>query len=150
MSNNNLTRRHFLQSAFLSSLAYGAGSLPGFVTSANAAPASLNNKIIGNLFFDGGVDFRHLVVPAYNSSPNSFGYKYWKHRYLSHKIGDTPSDWQARFNQDYYPITVGGSGWSNGLVDVGGLNSGTTFGIWREAGWLIDMFRSFWVVKISP
>ena len=75
MSNNNFTRRHFLQSAFCSSLVYGAGSLPGFVSSANAAPAALNNKIIGNLFFDGGVDFRHLIVPAFNPSPDSFGYK---------------------------------------------------------------------------
>ncbi len=143
MSTNNFDRRQFLQSALCSGLLYGAGSLPGFMSSAQAAPAPLNQRIIANLFFDGGVDFRHLIVPAYDPAPDSFGNKYWKHRWRAHRVSETnQATWQARFEDDYYPITVGGSGWNGGLVDVGGLNSGTTFGIWREAGWLIDMFRA--------
>lgn len=143
MSTNNFNRRRFLQGALASGLFYGAGSIPGFMSSAQAAPAALNRKVVGNVFFDGGVDFRHLIVPAYNSAPDSFGNKYWKHRWRAHRVDETnQATWQARFNEDYYPITVGGSGWNGGLVDAGGLNAGVTFGIWREAGWLIDMFRA--------
>lgn len=141
MAISNVNRRRFLQSAVCSGLIYGTGSLPGFVSSAQAAPAPLNSKIVGNLFFDGGVDFRHLIVPAYDPSPDSFGNKYWKHRWRAHRVSQNDqATWQARFEDDYYPITVGGPEWDNSLVDEGGLNSGTTFGIWREAGWLIDMF----------
>lgn len=143
MSTNNFNRRHFLQSALCSGLLYGTGALPGFMSSAQAAPAALNTKILANLFFSGGVDFRHLIVPAYDAAPDSFGNKYWKHRWRAHRVSETDqATWQARFEDDYYPITVGGSGWNSDLVDVGGLNSGVTFGIWREAGWLIDMFRA--------
>lgn len=148
MNNNNFNRRQFLQGALCSGLLYGAGSMPGLMPSVQAqtggdGPAALNNKIVGNLFLSGGVDFRHLIVPAYDSSPDSFGNKYWKHRWRAHRVSETDqSTWQARFNNDYYPITVGGEGWNNNLTDTGGLNTGTTFGIWREAGWLIDMFLS--------
>ncbi len=143
MSINKFDRRQFLQGALCSGLLYGTGSLPSFMSTAQADPAPLNSKVVGNLFFDGGVDFRHLIVPAYDSSPDSFGNKYWKHRWRAHRVSQSDqATWQARFDNDYYPITVGGDGWNSGLTDVGGLNSGTTFGIWREAGWLIDMFQA--------
>lgn len=138
-----MNRRQFLQSALYSGLLYGAGGLPGSVNTALAAPASLQNRVLINLMLDGGPDFRHLIVPAYDASPDSFGNKYWKHRWRAHRLSETDqSTWQARWNNDYYPITVGGQNWSGGLSDPGNLNSGVTFGIWREAGWLIDMFHS--------
>jgi len=140
MSSSNINRRRFLQSALATGLLYGTGSLPKLGNSALAAP--LENRILVNLNLGGGPDFRHLIVPAYSSNTNSFGNKYWNYRWRSHRLNSNASSWQARWNNDYYPITVGGSGWSSGLVDAGGLNSGVTFGIWREAGWLIDMFRS--------
>lgn len=142
MSNIILQRRQFLQSALCAGLVYGAGSLPNFSNRAYAAPAPLQNRVLVNLNLDGGPDMRHLVVPAYDSNPNSFGNKYWKHRWRAHRLDQVNQDtWQARWNDDYYPITVGGQNWNGGLVDAGGLNSGITFGIWREASWLIDMFR---------
>jgi len=134
------TRRQFLQSALYTGLLYGTGSLPNMISSANAAP--LQNKVLCDLYMDGGPDFRHLIVPAYNPAADSFGNKYWKHRWRSHGLTSNPSTWQARWENDYYPVTVGGQNWPNGLVDIEGKNSGVTFGIWREAGWLIDMFRA--------
>lgn len=143
MNKFTMNRRNFLQSAIYSGLLYGSGSLPNIIGSAYAAPAPLNNRLLVNLSLDGGPDLRHLVVPAYDANPDSFGNKYWKHRWRAHRLDQTDqSTWQARWNNDYYPITVGGQNWNGSLVDPGGLNNGITFGIWREAGWLIDMFRS--------
>lgn len=144
MSNSNFNRRQFLQSALCSGLLYGTGSLPQFVSTANAAPAALQNRILCNLFLSGGPDMRHLVVPAYDSEPDSFGNKYWTYRARAHQIGTdfAAQTAQQRWEEDYYPITVNGQNWSSGLANVGGSNGGQTFGIWREAGWLIDMFRA--------
>ena len=139
---NKFNRRQFLQSAFYSSLLFGSGALPQLVRTASAAPAPLQNRMLVNLNLDGGPDFRHLIVPAFNAAPDSFGNKYWSHRSRAHQLSATGMSAQQRWQQDYYPITVGGSGWNGALVDPGGLNGGETFGIWREAGWLIDMFRA--------
>ncbi len=141
MSVHNIKRRQFLQSAFYSGLIYGSGALPQIISSAGATAAPLQNRILVNLSLDGGPDLRHLLVPAYDPAPDSFGNKYWTHRARSHQLASTGVTAQQRWNDDYYPITVGGQGWSAALADPGSLNSGVTFGIWREAGWLIDMFR---------
>jgi len=141
MNNYNLSRRGFLQTAFYSSLLYGAGTLPHLSSIANAAPAPLQNRILANLFLSGGPDLRHLVVPAFDATPDSFGDKYWIHRARAHQLAATGVSAEDRWNNDYFPITVGSAAWNNaGLVDPGGLNAGLTFGIWREAGWLINMF----------
>lgn len=142
MNSINASRRKFLQTALYSGMLYGTGTLPRSISAASAAPAALQNRILANLFLDGGPDMRHLIVPAYDASPDSFGNKYWSHRSRSHQLAATGVTAQQRWQDDYYPITVGGQNWSAGLLDSGGLNSGVTFGIWREAGWLIDMFRA--------
>lgn len=148
MRHFDFSRRRFLQSAVCSGLLYGAGALPNQIRSARAAPASITNRVLINLYLNGGPDFRHLIVPAYESNPDSFGNKYWKHRWRSHRISSDSNTWQARWDNDYYPITVGGENWNASLVDSNGLNGGVRFGIWREAGWLIDMFRSGHVALI--
>lgn len=136
------SRRQFLQSALYSSLIYGAGFHPRLISTASAAPEPLEEKLLINLFLDGGPDFRHLIVPAYDADTSSFGYKYWSNRWRAHQLSETDQNtWQQRWSNDYYPITVGGAGW-NGQEDIGGLNAGITFGIWREASWLIDMFNA--------
>lgn len=137
-----MDRRHFLQASLYSSLLYGAGGFPGLVNEACAGFEPVQNRLLVNLFLNGGPDIRHLIVPAFDSQQNSFGYKYWQHRWRAHDIGNNPNAWQQRWEDDYYPITVGGQNWSNGLVDTNSINSGVTFGIWKHAGWLIDMFRA--------
>lgn len=138
-----MNRRQFLHSALCSSLVYGAGGIPGFVTNAHAGFEPVRNRLLVNLFLSGGPDFRHFIVPAFNSNQNSFGYKYWKHRWRGHDLQNNANSWQQRWENDYYHITVGGDNWTNGLAEEsGGANSGVTFGIWKYAGWLIDMFRA--------
>lgn len=140
MNNDNFNRRRFLQSAIASSLIYGAGASPQLLSLAHAAiPPGLQNLLV-NLNLSGGPDLRHLLVPAYDSNDDSFGGKYWKHRARAHRLSDTFTA-QQRYQQDYVEFEVSNSNWSTGgLVDTTGINSGVKFGIWKEAGWLIDMF----------
>jgi hypothetical protein len=143
MNSNNLKRRQFLQSVAYSGLVYGSGALPHLISSANAMPVPLTNKILVNLNLSGGPDLRHLVVPAFDSSEFSFGNKYWNHRSRSHKLTETGVTAQQRYDNDYVEFVVGDSNWNaTGLVDPVGVNAGVRFGIWKEAGWLIDMFSS--------
>ncbi len=136
---NNLDRRRFLQAALGAGLVWGGGVFPRM---ASAAPAPLTHRILVNLMLDGGPDFRHLIVPAFDTAGGSFGNLYWTYRRRAHRLGAGNNPLRRRWEDDYYPITVGGDGWNSGLVDAGNLNTGVTFGIWREAGWLIDMFRA--------
>ncbi|MBX2849526.1 MAG: DUF1501 domain-containing protein [Acidiferrobacterales bacterium] len=142
MSTENFNRRQFLQTALYSSLLYGVGSVPKLMSPVNAMPYPLQNRILVDLFLDGGPDMRHLIVPAYSSNTNSFGYKYWSNRTRSHNLSGSGQTPLQRWNEDYYHITVGGNNWNSGIFDYGNLNTGVTFGIWKEAGWLIDMFRA--------
>lgn len=153
MSNINFNRRQFLQAALCSSVSLGSGVMPKLVPNANAAIAA-DAKVLVNLFLDGGPDMRHLVVPEYDPSApaNTFGRKYWANRMRSHNLSDTGANGLQtplqRWNDDYFHITVGGSNWNGSLVDIGNTNTGITFGIWREAGWLIDMFLSGHVAMV--
>jgi len=146
MSNINTHRRRFLQSAFYSSLVLGStGSL--LTNPSYAAPQPLNSRLLANLYLNGGPDMRHLIVPAFDDTPGTFGTNYWNNRMRAHRIGafslnGVTQTAQQRWEDDYFHITVGGQNWNGNLVDAGGLNSGTEFGIWKEAGWLIDMFLS--------
>ncbi len=153
-SRNNLSRRRFIQGALASGLLYGSGSLPIFRPNAYGMASPLQNRILIDLFLDGGPDFRHLVAPAFNSNSDSFGANYWANRGRSHNLGaltdvnnansgvaSLQRSEQSRWEDDFYPITVGGTNWANNLVDAGNLNTGVTFGIWKEAGWLISQFR---------
>ena len=139
-----MNRRQFLHSALCSSLLYGVGGIPGLVRDSKAAYQPVQDKFLINLFLSGGQDTRHFIVPAYDSNPDSFGNKYWKHRWRAHDLTEDQATWQQRWENDYYPITIGGDNWSNGLANIapGNRNNGVTFGIWRQAGWLIDMFRA--------
>ncbi|MBX2867752.1 MAG: DUF1501 domain-containing protein [Acidiferrobacterales bacterium] len=143
----NISRRQFLQGSFYSGLLYGTGALPRFVNEANAEFVPLQNKILVNLMLDGGPDLRHLIAPAWNATPGTVGNAYWKNRWRAHRLpNDQNSTLAARWNSAYYPIQVGGSGWTTSGADTSALNDDSnandtvTFGIWKEAGWLIDMF----------
>lgn len=144
-----MNRRHFLQSALYGSLIYGVGGTPGLIKPALAGFEPVQNNLLVNLFLSGGPDIRHFIVPEFDSNQNSFGYKYWSNRWRAHDLTEDSSTWQQRWNDDYYKITVGGSNWNGSLVDIAGINSGVTFGIWKHAGWLIDMFRAGNVAIVS-
>lgn len=140
----NQERRRFLQAAVYSSIGYASGMMPAALSLANASPAQLTDRVLIDLFLDGGPDMRHLIVPEYSSNQNTFGGKYWSNRQRSHNLAGYGQSAQQRWNDDYYHIAVGNTGqnWNNNLEDIDDLNDGVTFGIWKEAGWLIDMFRA--------
>ena len=144
MNKINHQRRRFLETALYSSLLYTCGSLPKLSSPTMAMPATLNDKVLVDLFLDGGPDMRHLIVPAYSAVPGSFGQKYWSNRQRSHNLNEHNQSAQERWNDDYFHITVGDTSeqWVNGLVDINDINDGVTFGILKQAGWLIDMFRA--------
>lgn len=144
-----MNRRQFLKTSFYTSLLYGGGMLPRFADESQAAFVPLQNRILVNLMLHGGPDFRHLIVPAFESATQTVGNKYWKNHWRAHRLAnDQNSTLQQRWEDDFFHITVGGSNW-NSNVDSGGLNSGVTFGIWKEAGWLIDMFLQGNVAIVS-
>ncbi len=112
-------RRLFLQQ----SLALAGLPLIPKISSAQSLP-TITNPILANIILDGGPDFRHLLVPEYNSDPNSYGYTYWAHRYNAHGIGSTPAAWAARFSSGYDLVVSGG----------------VRFGILKKAAWLKSMW----------
>lgn len=148
MNKHDLSRRRFIQGSLASALLYGSGTLPVFQKTAYGMPSSIQNRVLVDLFLRGGPDFRHLVAPAFDSNPANIGARYWANRQRAHNLNADgiqalQRTEQSRWEEDFYHITVGdtSNGWASGLVDAGNLNSGVTFGIWKEAGWLIKMFR---------
>ncbi|MEO0367242.1 MAG: DUF1501 domain-containing protein [Pseudomonadota bacterium] len=148
MDIQNLKRRRFLQAALGSACFYGLSGLSPLSQPSFSMAAPLNKRLLLNLFMDGGPDMRHLVVPAFDSTEGSLGAKYWQHRARSHSLAAAGQTAQQRWNDDYEHFTVAGAGWPSGLVDIDGLNAGVTFGIWKEASWLIDMFRAGHVAMV--
>jgi len=140
-----MNRRSFIQTMLASAAASSSVGFSRYATAQTGTPgfASISNRILINTLLDGGPDMRHLIVPKPSNTPNTFGFEYWSNRFQVHRVGNNFADWMTRFDDDYFPITVNGLNWgANGvnLVDSGGLNNGVEFGIWREAGWLIDQF----------
>ena len=99
MFGSTFSRRRFLQAAMLSSFSSGV-MLPSL---SSASTAQLQNRILMNLRLSGGPDFRHLIVPAYDPAPDSYGNKYWLNRYRSHSISSSVSDIQSRWEEDFFP-----------------------------------------------
>lgn len=122
-----MNRRDFFKAALLSSAAAG-GLLP-----LRLAHAAQTDRFLLNMILAGGPDFRHLLVPAYNSNKDSYGYTYWKNRYQAHNIGNSESAWQARWTNDYDSITI----------------DGVNFGILKKAGWLKNQIAAGNVAIIS-
>jgi len=138
-----MNRRNFLLNSLYSSALLGGSSLPFSINDAHAMTnVSLQHRMLVHLLLPGGPNMRALIVPAYESGTQTVGNKYWKNSWRAHNlINGDDATLQKRWNDDYFKITVGGSNW-NANIDSGSLNNGQTFGIWKEASWLIDMFMS--------
>ncbi len=122
----DLHRRNFLRMALASAAAWSAGGLPGLAGVANGAGIPLlTNRVLVNLMLEGAPDLRHLFPPPFDSNPASFGYGFWQAKAPAHGIGNASSDWQARWQNDYYEVADGG----------------TRFGIHKSAGWLKQMWE---------
>ena len=116
-----MKRRDFLVNA-LAAGALGSGLVP--LPASRAAAATAPARVLVNVMLAGGPDLRHLFPPAFNTDPASVGYRFWQAKASAHAIGDTPASWPARWDNDYFHASFGG----------------TAFGIRSNCGWL----RQFW------
>ena len=68
--------------------------------------------------------FRHLMPPPFDPDTGNYGYNYWASKAGSHSIGSSPAELQARWDNDYFKVSDGG----------------TDFGILNNSGWLKRMW----------
>ena len=120
-----MNRRNFLKAAMASGALYSAGGLPilGREVFADGF-ANVSQRVLVNLMLGGGPDFRHLLPPAFDVDPTSYGYRYWEAKAGAHSIEPVASAYQARWDNDYFHINDGD----------------TTFGILKSCGWLKSMW----------
>lgn len=120
-----MNRRDFLKTALATGMFYSANGLPLLAGSANAAGfPPFNDRVLVNVMLAGGPDLRHLLPPAFDPDPESYGYKYWEAKAGAHAIANSASAYQARWNDDYFHT-------SDGNID---------FGILKACGWLKRMW----------
>lgn len=120
-----MNRRDFLKASLASGALYSAGGLPLFGGTAHASGfAPLNHRVLVNVMLEGGPDMRHLLPPAFDPNPLSYGYRYWQAKAPAHSIGDTVAAWEQRWQNDYFDVSDGE----------------TQFGILKSCGWLKRMW----------
>jgi len=105
-----------------------SGIIPLPLKFAFASTLSSTSKLFVNLSLDGGPDFRHLLVPPYDSSSDSYAYNFWKYRASSHNINN-PDDTNAlksRYENNYTTVSLGD----------------TQFGVLNKCGWLIKQINN--------
>ncbi len=116
-----MQRREFLRAAMFSGALYGGGALPrlGSMAYGMGFP-SVDHRVVVKIMLPGGPDLRHLLPPAFDANPASYGYNFWQAKARAHSLADSASDWQARWENDYFHVNHGA----------------TTFGIRNNSGWL--------------
>lgn len=125
----HMNRRAFLNRLIATGVVYGTGGLPFIGSSAYASFAPVNQTILADLMLLGGPNLRHLLVPAYTSDRESYGFKYWQASARMHDLPYAPSEYAARWDSAYFHQSFGGvefgilksSGWLKTLWDAGQL-----------------------------
>jgi uncharacterized protein (DUF1501 family) len=120
-----MDRRHFLRSSIAAGVLHATG---GLLSGANVAMAAtfppLNHRVFVNMMLFGCANFRHLMPPALYPNPDSFAYQYWDNNANVHGIAATVTDFEGRWNADYFHVNDGA----------------TQFGILNNCGWLKRMW----------
>ena len=101
-----MQRRDFIKLSVNTALAL---TLSGVYSPLNAA-SNTQPKTIINVTLDGGPDFRHLIVPAYESSnndTNSYAAKFWEARASLFRVS-TVDELKNKYSENYDDITIGG------------------------------------------
>lgn len=120
-----MKRREFLRAAVAGGALYSVGGLPVFSRTASASGfAAVQDPVLVNVMLAGGPDFRHLMPPAFDTNPFSYGYRYWEARAAAHGIADSVSAFEDRWRNDYFHVG----------------NDSTEFGILKSCGWLNRMW----------
>jgi len=113
-----MKRRDFIKLSANTALLLAISSLASPLYGAGTQTSS---KTIINLFLDGGPDFRHLIVPAYDNNTQSYAYNFWKSRgSIFNKT--SPSDLKQIYDDNYDAISI----------------SGVACGILKKCAWLKD------------
>ncbi len=118
-----MKRREFIKMSALTALFLTVG---GSLTPAHAA-TSIASKTVVNITLDGGPDFKHLIVPPFDTDAQSYGGAYWRARasIFRTKAGDVAKLRQA-YIDNYDEVTL----------------DGIRFGILKSCAWLKNEIRS--------
>lgn len=120
-----MRRRDLLRLGLSAGAMYGAGTLPRIGSVAHGMGfVAMNQRVLVNLMLPGGPDFRQLLPPAFDPRPDSVGYRFWQAKAAAHNLGDSVTQWQARWHNDYFDVSDGT----------------TNFGIRNSCGWLKSMW----------
>jgi len=127
-----VNRRSFLSSLIASGALCGTSFL-GQRASLASAFADTQQRMLVSVLLSGAPDFRHLMPPPYSETVGSVGYEYWQAMASSHGLGESQSDLQARFSQEY---------------DLIG-NDQNEFGLLKSCGWLKQMWEDGHVAIVN-
>jgi uncharacterized protein (DUF1501 family) len=120
-----ISRRSLLRRLGAASL--GAQFMPiGALTrTAHAALPPLRHPVLVHLMCVGGPDFRHLLPPAYDADPSSYGHQFYRARAATLGVPSTPAGYAAAWNERY----------------VHASGPGGEFGVLRGCEWLLDFWQ---------
>ena len=127
-----MKRRQFLQAAGSSLL---LPLLPGAMSTANAAPATLSQRCLVFIGLYGGPDLRHLLPPVITASTDtqSLAYQFWQARAKSFNIAASAQNLEGYVNYFQANYTT---------VNLPGTSTPAPFGISNTSGWLINMWNA--------
>ena len=125
-----MNRRRLLQGA-----AGLAALLPvsGLMRRANADLPALPHPLLVHTMMLGGPDFRHMFPPAFDSSINSYGYRFYEGRARALGIAANASAFADKWQNGYAHFSAGQ----------------TEFGMLAGCDWLGDMWRAGHVAIIA-
>ncbi len=114
-----MNRREFIKRSLLATLATLTSGFPKL-----SFAHSGSDTILVNLFLGGGPDFRHVFVPPFDGTANTYGNAFWRARSSTHDISPNDSSrLHERWNQ-YFHVS----------------DNGQQFGIHPHCGWLKQQF----------
>jgi len=127
-----MRRRAFIK---LSVQAVVALAVVGGGTPLLATESSEAERIVLNMILDGGPDFRHLIVPAYdeeNDDKESYAVQFWEARASLFSVS-TAEELKEIYRTNYDEVSI----------------DGVTCGILKKAGWLTQQIKEGNVAIVS-
>ncbi len=100
-----MKRREFIKMSATAALFLAIAGVP---TDAHAA-TSIASKTVIKITLDGGPDFKHLIVPAFDTTNGSYGAAYWRARASIFRVNASSSNaLRQAYNDNYDEIVFDG------------------------------------------
>ncbi len=100
-----MKRREFIKMSATAALFLAMGGAP---ITAHAA-TSIASKTVVKITLDGGPDFKHLIVPAFDANDGSYGAAYWRARASIFRVNASSNDaLRQAYNDNYDEIVLDG------------------------------------------